>query len=600
MLKKKIIGIDLGTTNTVVAFLENLTPTVIPNVDGFNLTPSLVTYNLNGEIVVGIQSKRQRMINSLDTFSSVKRFIGRKYDEIIKELNNIPYLITKDKYNNIKLLSSDKKKEFSPEEISSLILKKVIFDTNIYLNSDIKNAVITVPAYFNDSQRVATKDAATIAGITVDRIINEPTAAALAYGFSKKIDNKIILIFDFGGGTLDISILEMGNEIIEVLATSGDTYLGGDDIDNILVKYIITEFEKVEGINLYNDKQALQRIIEASEKAKIDLSFSENTTIDIPYISIKNNIPLHIKKNLTRNKLEELIFNLVEKTKKPLFEAINDSKLTLEKIDEIVLVGGSTKIPLVKKMLTNIFKKPLISDINPDEVVALGAAVQASILAGDVTDIILIDITPLSLGVALEDDTMSIIVKKNTRIPLNFYDTFSTSTDYQDSVLINILQGERVNANDNTSLGTFILQGIPKLKAGIPKIIVSFKIDSNGILCVTATEETTGVNQSIIIENSSNLDNNKIKEIILDSENNLFNDEINKKLINFLNLFDKNLSFLELMILKNKNILFNLYLKYLINQIKYSYKTNNLKLIFNYFVDFYFNYKKFIINKFKY
>lgn len=600
MLIKKIFGIDLGTTNTVIAILENFNPIIIPNLEGFNLTPSLVTYNRDGDIVVGTESKRQRIINSLNTFSSVKRFIGRKYNEIVNEIKNIPYLVISDSSNNIKLLSADKKKEFSPEEISSYILRKVINDANIYLNQDIKNIVITVPAYFNDSQRVATKDAAIIAGINVERIINEPTAAALAYGFVEK-KNKIILIFDFGGGTLDISILEMGDEIIEVLSTCGDTYLGGDDIDQIITKDIIIEFEKKELINLYNDKQALQRIIEASEKAKIELSEKESTIIDIPYISIKNEKPLHIKKELTRNKFEKLIFPLIEKCKKPLLQSISDAKLTKDQINEIILVGGSTRIPCIKDMLFKLFNKSLKCDLNPDEVVALGAAVQGAILGGNINDIILLDVTPLSLGVELEDGTMSVIVKKNTRIPLNFYEEFSTSTDFQESVLINILQGERFYAKDNKSLGKFILNNIPKLKKGFCKIIISFKIDSNGILCVTATEEKTGINQSIVIENSSNLDSNQIKQIIKDSEKNLFNDEINKKLIFFLNLFDQYLILLNSLIF-NKNLkkisLINNYLNIYIKKLKKLYIENNFNLIRKHFLDLVVIFNYILKNKF--
>ena len=579
MINKKIVGIDLGTTNSVISILEGGNPIIIINSEGTRTTPSIVSFNKQGEILVGNLAKRQIILNSENTFYSVKRLIGLKYKEIIKEIKFLPYKINEDKNGNIKLYSSNFKKEFSPEEISSFILKNLILDANRYLKDDIKDAVITVPAYFNDSQRIATKDAATIAGINLVKIINEPTAAALAYGFMNKV-KEIVLIFDLGGGTFDISLLEIGKDFIEVLATTGDNHLGGDDIDQILVKYIIDTFEKQESINLSNDKQTLQRIIEAAEKAKIELSLLQSVNINIPYVGIKNGTPLHLDIIITRKKFEELIYPLVKKCEKPLLQAIADAKISIEQIDQVILVGGSTRIPLVQDLLIKLVKKPLNEKVNPDEVVAMGAAVEASIIGGEITDIVLFDVAPLSLGVETEHGIMTTMIQRNTRLPTKSVETFSTAVNNQDSVTINILQGERLLAKDNKSLGMFILDRIPKAPRGIPQIEVSFQIDSNGLLSVSAKEKTTGINQTIKIENSSLLDRDEIEKIIKDSENYSKIDKKIKFIIKSFNLFDKFLNNCEYILKKeyNKNISYKTYnyLFILINKLKKSYNNKNL------------------------
>jgi chaperone protein DnaK len=578
---KKIIGIDLGTTNSVVSILEGLNPIIIPNIEGFNTTPSVVTYTLDGDIIIGTLAKRQIITNALNTFYSAKRFIGCKFNEIKNEIIKLPYSIIEDKYGNIKFITSDSKKQFSPEEISALVLKKLIYDTNLYLNDSITDAVITVPAYFNDSQRVATKDAASIAGINIKRIINEPTAAALAYGFVKRI-NEIILIFDFGGGTFDVSILEMGNDMIEVLSTSGDTHLGGDDIDQILAEFIINKFKKIENINLYNDKQALQRIIDASEKAKIELSDINiiKTEINLPYISIKNEEPKHIKFEISRLEFENLISPLIEKCKKPVLQAINDANLKINDINEIILVGGSTRIPLVRNLLINLFNKNLNYSVNPDEVVAMGAAIEASIIGGEISDIILLDVTPLSLGVEIQDETMIPIIKRNSRLPAQFSEKFSTGMDNQESVIINVLQGERLYAKDNKSLGMFTLDGIPKLPMGVPQIKINFNLNTEGILNITALEEKSGINQSIKIEGASNLNKEEINEIIKNAEKNILFDNNNKLFIVILSLIDQLIKKIEYILLNKKKNNLILYIKLLLNKIKFLFNTINLNQLF--------------------
>jgi molecular chaperone DnaK len=583
MISKKIVGIDLGTTNSVISILEGANPIIINNAEGYRTTPSVVAYTSDGKILVGQLAKRQIILNASNTFYSIKRFIGCKYDEIKNEINNVSYPIIKDKNENIKFFSSNFKKEITAEEISSLILKKLINDANKYLNEEIVNAVITVPAYFNDSQRLATKDAGYIAGLDVKRIINEPTAAALAYGFSKK-NNEIILIFDLGGGTFDVSILEIGNGMIEVLSTAGDTHLGGDDIDQIIVKYLINDFEKKEGINLYNDKQALQRIIEASEKAKIELSSLDSTTIDIPYITIKNQIPKHLNLILTRSKFEELIYPLIKKCEIPVLQAIKDAKLEIKDINEVILVGGSIRIPLVKQLLFNLLKKSLNEKVNPDEVVAMGAAVEASIIAGEITDIVLLDVTPLSLGVETEDGLMIPIIKRNTHIPVKSSEKFSTSEDFQKIVTINILQGERPLAKYNKSLGNFILENIPSAPKGVPVIDVTFNLDSDGILSVTAYEQKSGINQTIKIENCSILNKHEIQEIIKNAEENLILDIINVKLNNLFILFDKffiiNSKLIKNHLFKKNNIFF--YYLLINKKLKKLYINYKFKMLLNY------------------
>jgi molecular chaperone DnaK len=517
----KIVGIDLGTTNSVISVLEGASPIIISNSEGLRTTPSIIAYSENNDLLVGNFAKRQNIINPQNTFSSIKRFIGCKYLEIKNEISHVSYTVEEDENGNVKIYCPNLKKYFHPEEISALILKKLVEDATKFLKEPVKEAVITVPAYFNDSQRVATKDAGIIAGLNVLRILNEPTAAALAYGLNKK-KNEIILIFDLGGGTFDVSILEVGDEVFEVLSTSGDTHLGGDDFDHVIVNYIIDDFLKKEGINLLNDKQALQRIIEAAERAKIELSNMQLTHVNIPfiYIDYKTRIPKNIDIILTRSKFEELSISLLEKCKSPILLALNDANLSKNKIDEIILVGGSTRIPAVKNLLKNIFEKDLNETVNPDEVVAMGAAIQAGILGGEIKDLILLDVTPLSLGVETLGEIMTTIIPRNTSVPVKKSETFSTSSDYQDSVEIHVLQGERTFVKDNKSLGTFVLNGIPKELKGVPEILVTFQLDVDGLLTISAKENKSGIEQSIKIEGASNISRDEVKKILDDSEKN--------------------------------------------------------------------------------
>jgi len=558
IIKKKIVGIDLGTTNSAIAILEGANPIIIANSEGNRTTSSVVAYTNNGQILVGQLAKRQSILNSENTFYSIKRFIGCKFTEIQTEIKHITYKVHSDDLGNIKIYSPLLKKDFSPEEISACILKKLTTDASRYLNETVTQAVITVPAYFNDSQRTATKDAGTIAGLDVRRIINEPTAAALAYGLNKK-KNEIVLVFDLGGGTFDVSILEVGEEVFEVLATSGDTHLGGDDFDNVIVNYIINTFKTTENIDLYNDKQALQRIIEAAEKAKIELSTVYTTRINIPFICVSNQIPKHIDINLDRSKFEELCINLLEKCKQPLYNALKDAKLQKTNINEIILVGGSTRIPAIKQLLHSIFNKTLNETVNPDEVVALGAAVQAGILAGEITDLILLDVTPLSLGVETMGGIMTPIINRNVSIPVKQSEYFSTSEDSQSVVEIHILQGERPLAKDNKSLGIFKLKNIPLVPQGIPKIKVTFQLDVNGILSVFAKEEISGQEQSIVIEGSSILAKEEIDKMVQNALNNTKIDNTKKLLITVIYEIDSILYQYDLLF-KN-NLIKNLKLK---------------------------------------
>jgi molecular chaperone DnaK len=513
----KVVGIDLGTTNSVVAAIEGGQPSVIINAEGLRTTPSIVAYTKKEELLVGQIAKRQAVINPENTFFSVKRFIGSKESEIAQESKKLPYKVGKDQNDNIKINCPALKKEFSPEEISAQVLRKLINDATNYLGQEVTQAVITVPAYFNDSQRQATMDAGKIAGIEVLRIINEPTAASLAYGLDKK-QNETILVFDLGGGTFDVSILEVGDGIFEVLATAGDTNLGGDDFDNVLVNWLINDFKEKEGIDLGDDIQALQRLTEAAEKAKIELSTVDKTTIHLPFITADKTGPKHIEQELTREVFEKLCEDLINRCRIPVEKALNDARLDKSDINEVVLVGGSTRIPAIQGLVESLTGKKPNQSVNPDEVVAIGAAIQAGILAGEVKDILLLDVTPLSLGVETLGGVMTKIIARNTTIPVKKSEMFSTAVDNQTNVEIHILQGERELVAGNKSLGNFRLDGIPAAERGVPQIEVTFDIDVDGILSVKAREKETGVEQSVTIQGASNLNESEVEDMLAEAE----------------------------------------------------------------------------------
>jgi molecular chaperone DnaK len=513
----KVVGIDLGTTNSVVAAIEGGQPSVIINAEGLRTTPSIVAYTKKEELLVGQIAKRQAVINPENTFFSVKRFIGSKEAEISDESKRLPYKVGTDTNGNIKIKCSSLNKEFSPEEISAQVLRKLINDATNYLGQEVTQAVITVPAYFNDSQRQATMDAGKIAGIEVLRIINEPTAASLAYGLDKK-QNETILVFDLGGGTFDVSILEVGDGIFEVLATAGDTSLGGDDFDKVLVDWLIKDFKDQQEIDLTGDVQALQRLTEAAEKAKMELSTVEKTTIHLPFITADKTGPKHIEKELTRDVFEDLCKELINRCRIPVEKALSDARLKNSDINEVVLVGGSTRIPAIQNLVESLTNKKPNQSVNPDEVVAIGAAIQAGILAGEIKDILLLDVTPLSLGVETLGGVMTKIISRNTTIPVKKSEMFSTAVDNQTNVEIHILQGERELVSGNKSLGNFRLDGIPAADRGVPQIEVTFDIDVDGLLSVKAKEKETGVEQSVTIQGASNLNENEVEEMLVEAE----------------------------------------------------------------------------------
>jgi len=530
----KVVGSDLGTTNSVVAVMEGGKPSVIQNAEGFRTTPSVVAYTKNGDRLVGQIAKRQAVINPDNTFYSTKRFIGRRSDEVSEELKKVSYVVKNDNKGNVKLECPSLGRDFSSEEISAEVLRKLVDDASKHLGEPVKQAVITVPAYFNDSQRQATKDAGKIAGLEVLRIINEPTAASLAYGLDKK-NNETILVFDLGGGTFDVSVLEVGDGVFEVLSTSGDTRLGGDDFDDKIVQWLMEEFQKEHGINLNGDRQALQRLTEASEKAKVELSNLTQTDISLPFLTATETGPKHLDRSITRNKFEELCSSLLDRAKIPVESALKDAKLDKSKIDEVVLVGGSTRIPAVQAIVTNLLGKKPNQTVNPDEVVAIGAAVQAGVLAGEVKDILLLDVTPLSLGVETLGGITTRIIPRNTTIPTKKSEVFSTAVDNQPNVEIHVLQGEREFAKDNKSLGTFRLDGILPAPRGVPQIEVTFDIDANGILSVKAKDKGTGKEQSITITGASTLPSDEVERMVKESEKNASEDKARREKIDLKN-----------------------------------------------------------------
>jgi len=532
----KTIGIDLGTTNSCVAVMEGGEPVVIQSSEGMRTTPSIVAFAKNNERLVGQPAKRQAITNPENTISSIKRFMGRKYDEVASEIKSVPYKVIKGKNNIAKVKIRDR--EYSPPEISAMVLQKMKQTAEDYLGEKITDAVITVPAYFNDSQRQATKEAGEIAGLNVKRIINEPTAASLAYGLDKKKDEKIA-VYDLGGGTFDISILEIGDGVFEVKSTKGDTHLGGDDFDQRVIEWMVKEFKNAEGVDLSNDAMAMQRLKEAAEKAKIELSSTSQTDINLPFITATDAGPKHLNMNLTRAKFEQLVDDLIEKTVEPCKNALKDAGYTKNDIDEVILVGGSTRIPKVQELVKELFGREPHKGVNPDEVVAVGAAIQGGVLAGDVKDVLLLDVTPLSLGIETLGGVATKLIEANTTIPTQKSEIFTTAADNQTSVEIHILQGERPMAKDNKSLGRFHLDGIPPAPRGVPQIEVTFDIDANGILNVSAKDKASGKAQSIRIEHSSGLSKEEIEKMKQEAKSHAAEDKKKKELIDLRNQGDQ-------------------------------------------------------------
>ncbi len=526
---EKIIGIDLGTTNSVVSVMEGGEAKVITNLEGNRITPSVVAFTDKGETLVGEPAKRQAVTNPQNTIYSVKRFMGRRHKEVASEEKIVPYEVTGSESDYVKIKVKDK--DFTPPEISAKVLQKLKEAAESYLGHKVKKAVITVPAYFNDAQRQATKDAGQIAGLEVERIVNEPTAAALAYGLEKKKDEKIA-VFDLGGGTFDVSILEVDAELVQVLSTNGDTHLGGDDFDEVLIDHIADKFQSDEGVDLRKEPMALQRLREAAEKAKKELSSSQSTDINLPFIAVQDGNPKHLQMSISRSEFERLVDPLVERCRKPVMDALKDAGLKPSEIDEVVLVGGSTRIPKVQELVKKIFDKEPHKGVNPDEVVAIGAAIQGAIIAGagEYKDILLLDVTPLSLGIETEGGVMTKLIERNTTIPFEKKETFSTAADNQTAVTVRVFQGERAMAADNRLLGEFNLDGIPPAPRGMPQIEVVFDIDKNGILNVKASDKATGKEQSVKIDNSSGLSETEIEQMRKDAESHAEEDKKKREL----------------------------------------------------------------------